>query len=166
MAVLSVPESLLGIGSLYTVNRVRAGYRRLASNSCVQRDLRVNVKTTDTITACAEDTGLGVHVDLCGAACLNGTVLKDASQQSFFDQALRVALMATEASAYGRHYLKEDKLLLHKDAGVDCADKQEMDGGLSVMIEIPKKKKKKEVILLFSSSNLTSAPILQNPDVF
>lgn len=45
-----------------------------------------------------------------------------------FDQALWFALMAWEASAYGKHYLEEDKLLLRKDASGEFVDKQEIGG--------------------------------------
>lgn len=43
--------------------------------------------------------------------------------------------MAWEVGAYGKHYLEEDKLLLHKDAGWDGADKQEMGGGPSMGVQ-------------------------------
>lgn len=53
-----VPESLLAVGSLHTVNRVWANCdlcRRLASSRSIARDLHVNVKT-GTFPACAEET--------------------------------------------------------------------------------------------------------------
>lgn len=67
-----------------------------------------------------------------------GSVLERNSVERYesaviFDQELWAALMAREASAYGKRYLEEDKLLLHQDASGDSADKQEMGGGPRLM---------------------------------
>lgn len=90
-----------------------------------------NIKITDIITACAKETWFSVNIDLCRAVCLNEIVLKDVSAV-IFDQALWLALMGWDASAYGKHYLEEDELLLYMDASCDDANKQEMGGTPSI----------------------------------